>query len=311
MSGCILVTTLASEFAREIDRLSDTRLPITACNTVDEALSAYSDQTVLFGSPGMIVQILDRMPTIDWVQSSWAGVTPLIDAPRRDYVLTGVKGVFGPQMAEYTLGHLLAHELRLHERLKAQREHRWLGVHSGTLTGKRLGVMGTGSIGAAIASAAAAFGMASLGFSRSGAPVDGFEKVYPAERLEAFLGDVDYLVSTLPATPDTANLLNADTLKLLPEHGYFINVGRSNVVDDDALVEALRTGALAGAALDVFDEEPVPEASALWDTPNLTMTAHVAAISHPLLIVPIFVENYRRYVAGESLQYVVDFDLGY
>ena len=155
MSGCILVTTLASEFAREIDRLSDTPLPITACNTVDEALSAYTDQTVVFGSPGMIVQILDQMPTVDWVQSSWAGVTPLIDAPRRDYVLTGVKGVFGPQMAEYTLGHLLAHELRLQERLKAQRAHEWLGIHSGTLTGKRLGVMGTGSIGAAIASAAA------------------------------------------------------------------------------------------------------------------------------------------------------------
>ena len=311
MSGALIVTTLATEFADEIKRLSGDTIPVTACSTVDEAIVAYANETVLFGSPGMIVQLMDRMPGVEWVQSSWAGVTPLIDAPRRDYVLTGVKDVFGPQMAEYSLGLLLAHELKLHERRRAQAAREWLGTHSGTLTGKRLGVMGTGSIGAAIAKAAGAFGMSSVGFSRSGNAVDGFEAVFPAEGLEAFLGDIDYLVATLPATPETTGLLNAKTLSLLPAHGYFINVGRSNVVDDDALISALSSGALAGAALDVFDEEPVPPASPLWDTPNLTMTAHIAAISHPLLIVPIFVENYRRYAAGEPLKYVVDFDLGY
>ena len=311
MSGALIVTTLATEFAEEIKRLSGDTIPVTACSTVDEAIAAYANETVLFGSPGMIVQLMDKMPGVEWVQSSWAGVTPLIDAPRRDYVLTGVKDVFGPQMAEYSLGLLLAHELKLHERKRAQAAREWLGTHSGTLTGKRLGVMGTGSIGAAIAKAAGAFGMSSVGFSRSGNAVDGFEAVFPAEGLEAFLGDIDYLVATLPATPETTGLLNAKTLSLLPAHGYFINVGRSNVVDDDALISALSSGALAGAALDVFDEEPVPPASPLWDTPNLTMTAHIAAISHPLLIVPIFVENYRRYAAGEPLNYVVDFDLGY
>ncbi len=311
MSGCLLVTTLAAEFAAEIERLAGDRIPVTACSTVDEAADAYTDETVLFGSPGMIVQLIDRMPSVDWVQSSWAGVTPLIDAPRRDYVLTGVKGVFGPQMAEYSLGHLLAHELKLDERKRAQASREWFGEHSGTLTGKRLGVMGTGSIGAAIADAAAAFGMTSVGFSRSGKAVDAFAEVYPATRIEDFLSGIDYLVSTLPATPETADLLNAKTIALLPPHGYFVNVGRSNVVNDDALIDALTSGKLAGAALDVFDEEPVPATSPLWDTPNLSMTAHVAAISHPLLIVPIFVDNYRRYAAGEPLKYVVDFDLGY
>ena len=311
MSGALIVTTLAAEFAAEIERLAGNSIPVTACSTVDDAVAAYTDETVLFGSPGMIVQLIDQMPGVDWVQSSWAGVTPLIDAPRRDYVLTGVKGVFGPQMAEYSLGLLLAHELRLHERRRAQTAREWLGTHSGTLTGKRLGILGTGSIGAAIAKAASAFGMSSVGYSRSGSAVDGFDTVFSAEQLNAFLSDIDYLVATLPATPETTSLLNAKTLSLLPPHGYFINVGRSNVVDDEALIQALSSGALAGAALDVFDEEPVPASSPLWDTPNLTMTAHIAAISHPLLIVPVFVENYRRYAAGEPLNYVVDFDLGY
>ena len=117
--------------------------------------------------------------------------------------------------------------------------------------------------------------------------------------------------STLPATPATDKLLNVDTLSALPEGAYFINIGRSNAVDDSALWDALERNHLSGAALDVFDEEPLPDDSPLWDAPNLSVTAHVAAISHPLLIVPIFVENYRRFMAGEPLQYAVDFEAGY
>ena len=115
----------------------------------------------------------------------------------------------------------------------------------------------------------------------------------------------------LPQTADTDNLLDAAALAKLPAQAYFINVGRSNVVDDGALIDALRNDRLAGAALDVFDEEPIPQDSPLWDTPNLSITAHIAAISHPSLIVPIFIENYRRYIKEQPLKYVIDFDAGY
>ena len=115
----------------------------------------------------------------------------------------------------------------------------------------------------------------------------------------------------LPDTPQTDNLLDAEALSLLPSHACFVNVGRANVVDDDALVAALRAGKLGGAVLDVFEEEPIPQDSPLWDTPNLLVTAHMAAVSHPELIVPIFLDNYRRYRAGSKLTNVIDFDLGY
>jgi phosphoglycerate dehydrogenase-like enzyme len=245
------------------------------------------------------------------VQSSWAGVTPLIEAPRRDYLLTGVKGVFGPQMSEYVFGYLLAHELKLLERFRAQEQRHWMRDHSGVLDGKSLGIMGTGSIGAHIAATAVAFGMTPIGYSRSGVAVQPFEQTCSMEQLETFLAKSDHLVATLPDTPDTDALLNRETLSILPKGAYFINIGRSNCIDDDALVEALRSGQLAGAALDVFDEEPVPDDSPLWDAPNLKITAHIAAISHPLLIVPIFIDNYRRYVSDQPLDYVVDFDAGY
>ena len=307
----MIVTTLADEFADEVNRLSDFSIPIKACSTAEQALKEYTDETVLFGNPSMIARILPRLPLVDWVQSSWAGVKPLMDSEYRNYVLTGVKDVFGPQMSEYVIGFLLAHELRIIERMEAQREHRWFKGFSGRLEGKRLGVMGTGSIGQHIAKTGSLFGMQVTGISRSGRATEYFDDVMTIDQLYDFLGQIDYLVATLPDTDETSNLLDAAALAKLPEHAYFINVGRSNVVDDLALMNALKSGKLAGATLDVFDEEPVPENSPLWDTPKLTITAHIAAISHPLLLVPVFVENYRRYVEGRPLKYVIDFAARY
>jgi phosphoglycerate dehydrogenase-like enzyme len=214
-------------------------------------------------------------------------------------------------MSEYVIGYLLAHELKILQRMQQQREHRWFKEGSGMLQGKRLGIMGTGSIGQHIAKTAAGFDITVTGLSRSGSPEHGFNEVFPTRELFDFLADLDYLVAVLPHTSETDNLLNATALARLPTHAYFINVGRSNVVNDDALVDALRDTTLAGAALDVFDEEPVPPDSRLWDAPNLSITAHVAALSHPLLIVPVFVDNYRRYLNGQPLNYVIDFNAGY
>ena len=311
MPNCLIITSIAQEFADEIARLAEMPIAVKACLSAEQALDEYTNETILFGNPGVIAPILHRMPCVNWIQSSWAGVTPLLAHERRDYTLTGVKGVFGPQMSEYVIGYLLAHELKVLERKQQQGERAWFKTHSGTLRGKCLGVMGTGSIGQHIAATAKHFGMTVSGLSRSGVDAAGFDKVLGVDQVHEFLQATDYLVSTLPQTDATDNLLDATALAELPAHAYFINVGRSNVVDDDALIEALRNGKLAGAALDVFDEEPVPQDSPLWDTPNLTVTAHIAAVSHPLLIVPIFVDNYRRYIDQQPLEYVIDFEAGY
>jgi len=214
-------------------------------------------------------------------------------------------------MTEYVFAYLLAHELKLLQRMNEQRSHQWFKATSGTLQGKRLGIMGTGNIGQQIAETAKHFGAMVTGLNRSGAPAPGFEKVMRLAQLDDFLKEIDYLVAALPQTADTDKLLNAVSLAKLPAHAYLINVGRSNVIDTEALVAALKNSSLAGAALDVFDEEPVPQDSPLWDTPNLSITAHIAAVSHPSLIVPIFLENYRRYINEQPLNYVVDFEAGY
>lgn len=311
MPDCLIVSAAAKEFAEEIARTADSPVPVKACTSAEEALDNYTDQSILFGNPDMIASILPELPNIDWVQSTWAGITPLISIDRRDYVLTGVKGVFGPQISEYVMGYLLALELRVLERTRQQRVHNWFAAPSGSLKGKRLGIMGTGSIGAHIARTCKTFGISVAGLSLSGAPSPAFDQVLPVTQLHEFLREIDYLVVTLPATASTENLLDEAALAKLPAHAYLINVGRSNVVDDEALIDALRKGELAGAALDVFDEEPLAEESPFWDTPNLSITAHIAAISHPSLIVPIFLENYRRYCSKQPLKYVIDFYKGY
>ena len=214
-------------------------------------------------------------------------------------------------MSEFVIGYMLAHELRVIERLAAQRDHQWFEKASGTLLGKKIGIMGTGSIGQAIARRAKDNGMAVTGLSRTGAPNPDVENVFRVEDLHEFLHDLDYLVSVLPHTCETDQLLDQSALAQLPTRAYFINVGRANVVDDEALVSALASDELGGAVLDVFDVEPVPAESPLWDAPNLLITGHIAAISHPGLIVPIFLENYTRFVSGQSLQSVINFDNGY
>lgn len=307
----MIITSIADEFATEIDRLTDNGIPHVACSSAAQARAEYDGQQILFGNPDMIASVLPELENVRWVQSSWAGVTPLIDLHKRDYRLTAVKNVFGPQMSEYVFGFLLAHELKVLHRAHAQELRNWDKAFSGTLQGKHLGIMGCGSIGQHIAKTAKAFDITVSGLSRSGKLRKAFDYMFSINKLDSFLDNLDYIVAALPHTAETSGLLNKSTLSQLPNHAYFINVGRSNVVVDDDLVEALKHNTLAGAVLDVFDEEPLPKDSVLWETPNLTITAHVAAVSHPLLIVPVFVENYERYVNGKTLRYAIDFEAGY
>lgn len=311
MTDCIVLSEDASQLGREILRMSVALPTLCICRTVDEALHDYSGQEIVLGDPDLVAAAVDQWPEVKWVQSTWAGVTPLVKGVRRDYVLTNVRTAFGPQLTEYVFGYLLAHELRLLERSRRQQQREWYDRASGTLQGKRLAIMGTGSIGTAIATAAAQFDMQVVGLSRSGLATHGFVDVFSTGQIEQFLADADYLISTLPQTAATDGLLNEETLKQLPKHAYLINIGRGNVVDDSALVQCLRAGRLAGAVLDVFDEEPIAAESELWDTPNLLVTAHIAALSHASLIAPIFVDNYHRYMKQETLQNVVDWNLGY
>ena len=224
---------------------------------------------------------------------------PLLDPSlRRDYLLTNARGVFGGLMSEFVFGYLLQHERRMFERYQAQQEQRWDASVTGTLHGKTIGLLGVGSIGAALAATARHFGMTVRGYTRASESCPDVDTYYHGSRLLDFADGLDYLVNVLPNTQETRRIVDAPLLERLPAHAVFINVGRGSTVDEAALVTALQTGKLAAAVLDVFEQEPLPPGHAFWHTPNLLMTFHTSAPSFPADLACLFIENYRRYADG-------------
>ena len=302
----------AHDYRAHLAELAQEGVPLEFHDAVDSIHAASSRPEVLLAQPDMAAAALEFIGTVQWVQSTWAGITPLLKPSLPAFTLTGVKDVFGSQMAEYVMGHLLGRTQKLNDRRRHQQARVWAsGLSSEALTGQCMGIMGTGSIGSHIAAVATAFGMRVIGYSASGSAVDGFSEVYSADDLEGFLCKVDVLVAVLPDTPQTTHLLNAKTFACLKPDCVLINVGRGNLVDEDALVEALAQNQLAHAVLDVFESEPLPLNSPLWTSPCVTVTPHIAARSWPQDIASIFLQNFRRYRDGQTLMYQVDRRRGY
>jgi len=291
-------------------RLPDlSSLSATDVETLPANVGAFD---LVLGEPSLISRALPRLSSLRWVQSTWAGVEPLLDPSlRRDYVLTNARGVFGPLMSEYVFGYILAHERLMFPKWQAQQERRWDPTPPGRLRGRLIGLLGVGSIGAHLARTAKHFGMRVRGYTRTSASCAEVDEYFHGADLRRFDADLDYLVSVMPNTAATRQLVDADLLAALPPRAVFINPGRGSVVDEAALARALTEGRLAGAVLDVFQTEPLPADHALWRTPNTIITSHTAALSFPEDIAPIFIENYRRLLAGQPLNYRVDFDAGY
>ena len=267
---------------------------------------------IVLGEPRLIRDALPSLSNLKWAQAIYAGVEPLVDpGQRRDYILTNARGVFGELMSEYVFGYLLFHEKKILERIQAQQALEWQRTESGVLRGKMVGLLGVGSIGAHLAGTAKHFGMTVRGFTRKSETSPDVDQYFHGDDLLKFAQGLDYLISVLPRTEGTNKIVDAKLLETLPPQAVFVNVGRGNAVDESALVKALKEGKLAAAVLDVFEKEPLPEGHLFWTTPNLFMTFHTSAISYPEDITKLFIENYRLYIEGKPLKYVVDFERGY
>jgi phosphoglycerate dehydrogenase-like enzyme len=311
----LILSKHADSYSRLVSAAQLPRLTMHAATTASAITAPLSAFDLVFGEPSLIAPLLPALTSLRWVQSTWAGVEPLL-APRlrRDYVLTNAREVFGGLMSEYVFGYLLAHERRIFERREAQQAGRWDPSPPGTLRGKQIGLVGVGSIGAALARTAKHFGMRVKGHTRSSEAcpdVDEYFHGSDAAGKAAFAAGLDYLVTVVPNTAATRHFVDAALLGALPSRAVLVNPGRGSTVDEDALADALASGRIAAAVLDVFETEPLPPEHAFWRLPNVLITSHTAALSVPADIAPLFVENYRRYVNGEPLKHQVDFERGY
>ena len=312
MNRLLILSVDAEKYSVLIKEADLQQLEIKSASDIASARVMIAGCNIVLGDPPLIKDVLASADSLEWVQSGWAGVEQLCrPGLRRDYVLTNAKGIFGSLISEYVMTYLFAFERRVFSMRSNQQKQHWQPLTYRPAKEITLGIIGLGSIGRELATTARHFGIRVTGLNRSGRSFDAVEKVYTADDLAVFLKEPDYVVLTLPATPQTSNLINADVLKMMKPSAVMINVGRGNSINEADLVSALREGIIGGAVLDVFEKEPLAQDSPLWKLANVYITPHTSAISFPEDISAIFIGNYHRFVRRESLLHVVDFELGY
>jgi phosphoglycerate dehydrogenase-like enzyme len=259
-----------------------------------------------------------------WIHTAAASVTPLMfpELIASPVLLTNGRGTHSEAMAEHTIGVLLAFARKLHLARDAQNQRQWSAESMfrdpppfAALAGSTLGLVGLGSIGSAIACKARALGMRVLAVRRhpaSGDPAPAHEQL-GAERLPELMERSDWLVLAPPLTAETRGMIGRAQLARLRSTAVLVNLGRGSLVDEPALIEALAQGRIAGAALDVFQQEPLPQDSPLWTMPNVILTPHVSGFGPGYWdrVVELFRRNLRAFLDGRPLENVVDKQAGY
>ena len=288
----------------------------------EEFLAMLAEAEVLYDFPqGHVRDLAEVAPNLRWVQGSMAGAGEIAKKAgllQTDVVVTTASGVYSGPLAEFVLMALLQHAKNLERLRRDKAEKAWHQTHTDTLEGKALCIVGMGNIGRAIAERARPFGTRVVGVKRTVSEDDPAwrhsDELYTTDQLQEALGQVDYVAVTLPGTPETRHLVSAEVIGAMKPGAYFVNVGRGTVVDEGALVEALESGHLSGAALDVFEVEPLPQESPLWELPNVIVSPHATDMVPSIINMrqtDLFCENLRRYLDGEPLLNVLDKKLLY
>lgn len=259
-------------------------------------------------------------PNLKWVQTLGAGVEWLLTPEirqRQDLIVTNTSGIHAQPIAEHVFGFVLMFAHQLHRATRQQLAHNWdsnaLRNDVTTLSGATLGIVGLGAIGRRIAEIAGSFGMRVIALKRSPGASPGVERVFGPGQLTPFLKEAEYVINTLPLTPQTRGLFGPAEFAAMRSDAVFVNIGRGGTVQTEALVDALKSGRIAGAALDVTDPEPLPQEHALWGLENVILTPHYSG-AHPGYMQrasAIFLENLVSYLAERPLTHVVDKRAGY
>jgi phosphoglycerate dehydrogenase-like enzyme len=283
--------------------------------------NAVAEARALFnwtGSKPDVRRVMELAPNLEWIHAMYAGLDrslfpELVESP---IPLTNGSGVFSQSLGEFVMLGILYFAKNVPRRMQAKAEHRWDVFDNVEICKQTIGIVAHGDIGRAVAWRAKALGMRVLAWRRNPAPRAGDEhvdRVYPAGDLHAMLPECDYVAVTAPLTRDTTGLIAKREFDLMKPEAVILNVGRGPVIDEAAMVDALRTGRIRGAALDVFDVEPLPPDSPLWSLDNVLLSAHCADHVEGWVesAVAFFLEQFTRWRNGEPLRNVVDKRAGY
>ena len=291
--------------------------------------TTLQNSDVIVADPSLLVPYLDEVCSgnskVQWIQSTWAGVEVLIKEAtackvKPSFCLTRFAGTSGQHMAEYVVGHIVAWERDFQTAWKSQMKHCWnlnlAKKQYRLLNDLTIGVLGVGGIGKAVCKGCKQMGMKVFGMVST---LPSPDKLYPfvdkyflTKDIENLLSESDFVCNTLPKTPETDGLLSGCTLKACAtKNSVLINIGRGNVINDGEIVHAVKQGWIKGAILDVFQEEPLPKSSPLWDLNEVVITPHCSALSFGHEVASLFVENLDLFQTGDVLKFVVNWQKGY
>jgi D-2-hydroxyacid dehydrogenase (NADP+) len=250
----------------------------------------------------MTGKVLEQAESLKWIQTLGTGVDNLIDQPalRRDIIVTNVRGIHGPPVSEAAIAAMLALARNIPGAVRGQDAQEWRRWPAQLLHNKTVGIFGVGLIAEVLAPLCKAFGMHVVGISSAPRAVAGFDRMHGRDELLRVVGGFDFFVLLTPLTAATRNSIGASALAAMKRSSYLINLARGGVVDEPALVEALRAGRIAGAALDVFNEEPLPSDHLFWSMQNVLITTHQGGFCDVYIdyALPTVETNMRAFLSG-------------
>lgn len=292
----------------------------------DRELNDLRAAEIVFGDPNLLVQTFQKLPKIKWMQSTWAGVDQFMKSisetgqqPPRIPITRFSGENFGQMIFDYCIAHIIIHERKLFDNYVETKQNKiWqrdVAWNYRTINEITIGILGgRGSIGSLVAKRFSLLGSKVIGYGRTQykGNTEDFSLAKYSTKLEEVLPECDYIISVLPSTDETKGLLNDKVLQICREKSpVLINVGRGSLITEGEIVKALDNKFISAAILDVFESEPLPENSLLWSHPKVFITPHNAAISRANDCVKLFVENYEKFVSGQKLLYMIDWNCGY
>jgi phosphoglycerate dehydrogenase-like enzyme len=304
MTKTLIVDVHAEQYC---DRLREKfpALQFTLFHSAKEVTGDLSDIDVMimFG-----IEVRDFMlagaPRLQWIQSLATGVDHFLRCPslKPNVLITSGRGIHGPPMREQVVYMMMAISRDAVRAVGDQRAHFWERRLWSTLHGKTAAIAGTGVVGSAIAELLKALGMHVIGISRAPRPAQGFDEMIATKNLVEAARRADYLINMLPASNDNLGIFDAKVFGAMKASAYYISAGRGQTVDEAALLAVLKERRIAGAALEVFQTEPLPPLSTFWDLPNVFITPHVGGyvIEYEDFIMPLILDNMRLFLAGRQ-----------
>lgn len=307
MTQVLILLTLPEKVrTRYYDHLR-ARFPQASINMVDHHTKVdphigTADVLVTFG-PMMADHVLAKAANLKWIQALGTGIDGITDQPslRREVLVTNMHGFHGAPVSEAAIMSMLALARDLPRALRSQRERKWVRFPATLIRGKTVGIFGIGAIAEELAPRCKAMGMTVVGITSAKRSVAGIDRMFGRDELVTAVRDLDFLVLLTPYTPETRNIVNASVFAAMKPGSYLVNLARGGVVDEPALIEALKQGRLAAAALDVFAKEPLPEDHPLWGMDNVIITTHQGGFfdGYPDHALPVVEDNLRKFLAGD------------